>query len=112
MLQYLEWVGSVRSNPGGPFLEIKDGYFNAHPQKHQLIRDFFSKTADLDQDMVDTIMELVESLRLKTQFDDWDDMSSEVDGIWQKITRYNTSTVGYSSTRLLALQSDSCFLIS
>ena len=38
--------------------------------------------------MVDTIMELVESLKLKTKFDDWDDMSLEVDKIWQEIIRY------------------------
>ena len=82
MLQYLEWTS--RRNP---YVELKDGHFNAHPQQFPTIRDFLLNRADLDQEMVDFAMELLESIKIKSEFDDWNDMSAEVDRIYQEIIR-------------------------
>ena len=42
----------------------------------------------LDQKMADTAMELYQSIKLKSRFDGWNDMSTELDKIYQQFVRW------------------------
>ena len=90
MLQYLKW--KIRTN-GGQFynVEHKDGHFQFVAKYSTEIRDFLMNNLGrheghpmLDQKMADTLIELYQTIKLKSRFDDWNDMSTEVDKIYQQ----------------------------
>jgi|ERR1712038_1372089 len=92
MLQWVEFVATGRRRPESAFVKLEDGHFKAHPQHFPMIRQFFTEgrigpdnTLSLDPEIVDTIMQLLESLKLKSKFDDWNDLSTEIDRIYQEI---------------------------
>lgn len=85
MLNYLEWISRKTL-----CVELKDGYFHTHPTQFPTIKDFLLNEAELDQGMVDTVMELAESIKMKSKFDDWNDMSAELDRIYQEIVSKGT----------------------
>ena len=63
MLNYLEWTSRKTL-----IVELKDGYFHTHPITFSTIKDFLLNRAKLDKEMVDTVMELVESIKMKSEF--------------------------------------------
>lgn len=92
MLQWVEFVATGRRGPRNAFVQLEDGYFKGHPQHFPMIREFLSNgrigpetTLSLDPEIVDAVMELLESLKLKSEFDDWNDLSAEIDRIYQEI---------------------------
>ena len=94
MLQFLWW--KIRTSEEGQFynVEHKDGHFQFVSEFSTSIREFLMNHLGrhegfpmLDEKMVDTAMELYQSIKLKSRFDDWNDMSNEVDKIYQQFVR-------------------------
>jgi len=87
LLDYLSFIGTKRSGPG-EFVKLEDGHFKLtneliDPVKKELERAKWNELEGKD-DVTRVIVELMEQLKLKSKFSDWDDMSGEVNRIYQE----------------------------
>ena len=86
LLKYLEFTAT---REGEPWLLLEDGHFKPTENCIQQLKDLLS-TEDLfngvDEKMKETLVVMSEELKLKEQYEDWDDLSAEINRIFKAIT--------------------------
>ena len=88
LLDYLEFIGTGRER-GSSFaqVDLKDGHFAFSEGFLDETRKAMVNELELEKkdDFIEVVTELMEQLRLKAKFTDWDDMSGEANRIYQEI---------------------------
>jgi len=86
LLKYLEFTAT---REGEPWLLLEDGHFKPTENCIKQLKDLLS-TEDLfngvDEKMKETLVVMSEELKLKEQYEDWDDLSAEINRIFKGIT--------------------------
>lgn len=86
LLKYLEFTAT---REGEPWLLLEDGHFKPTENCIKQLKDLMS-TEDLfngvDEKMKETLVVMSEELKLKEQYEDWDDLSAEINRIFKGIT--------------------------
>merc|ERR1712226_1340171 len=86
LLKYLEFTAT---REGEPWLLLEDGHFKPTENCINQLKDLLS-TEDLfngvDEKMKETMVVMSEELKLKEQYEDWDDLSAEINRIFKGIT--------------------------
>jgi len=92
--ELLEYLNFVNTRGGPPFfrevVELKDGHFTLHKDiiesaKQGLQQVFDEQGLDKKDDIIEVAVDFMEWLKIKSKFDDWEDMSAQADEIYRRL---------------------------
>lgn len=88
LLDYLKFISTTRQGPS-PLFDIKDGHFTVHKDLIETVMQGLEGELDLDQkdNVIKVVVEIMEQVKFKSKFSDWDDMSVEANRIYQELMK-------------------------
>jgi len=90
--ELLDYLSFVNGRGGPPFfreniVEIKDGHFTLQKDIIETAKGGLQQIIELEEkdEIIELAVTIMEQLKVKTKFEDWDDMSAEANRIYQEV---------------------------